>query len=475
MSLLLLLLIIILHLTTCLFSISITSPPSLSSLFNNLPIQISPSSFGHIPHGKSLPSKLFFNPINDNINNACFHLTDQPHFNSFISSLTSSSPFCVLSNFGDCTFLSKAKNIQLSGAQCAILINDTPEEPIESVLISDYDYKGNDITIPVIVMNYENGTALKQFIFNNNSSASIDIILNFEIQNKTDKVDVNIWYSADDEQVYKLFTNMSEYYNVLVSSSNFVTVNIHVITYKHMEYNEYSNVNNKYAFHNCYGSGKYCMQQNKLGINDGRVIVKEDIRQKCVYAVGDDYMKYMKVFYKECVCKGMFNEECAENVMLREGIRKGDVNKCISDSFINANVNSNNDDDYYIRNEFIMENEILNSEYKIREINYVEKSPTVFINKRLYFGNINSNYIIEAICAHLTKPIYICHNNNTFITQPQHYLTLWFGIIIMSIFVLVLSGAFLTIKYLTKHKHKSKTKIIISSELSTLPREYISV
>ena len=470
MSLLLLLLIIILHLTTCLFSISITSPPSLSSLFNNLPIQTSPSSFGHIPYGKSLPSKLFFNPINDNINNACFHLTDQPQFNSFISSLTSSTPFCVLSNFGDCTFLSKAKNIQLSGAQCAILINDTPNEPIESVLISDYDYKGNDITIPVIVMNYENGTTLKQFIFNNNSSASIDITLNFEVQNKTDKVDVNIWYSADDEQVYKLFTNMSEYYNVLISSSKFVNVNIHVITYKHMEYNEYSSVNNKYAFDNCYGSGKYCMQKNKLGIKDGRVIVKEDIRQKCVYAVGDNYMKYMKVFYKECVCSGMFNEECAENVMDREGIRKGDVNKCISDSFINVNVNSNDDD--YIRNEFIMENEILNNEYKIREINYVEKSPTVFINKRLYFGNINSNYIIEAICAHLTKPTYICRND-ILIRQPQRQLTLWFGIIIMSIFLFI--GAFLTIKYLTKHKHKRNTKIIISSELSTLPKEYISV
>jgi hypothetical protein len=334
------------------------------------------------------------------------------------------------------------------------------------VLISDYDYKGNDITIPVIVMNYENGTTLKQFIFNNNSSASIDITLHFEIANKTDKVDVNIWYSADDEQIYKLITNMSEYYNVLLSSSKFVNINIHVITYKHIEYDEYSV--NKYAVDNCYGSGKYCIQKNKLGINDGRVIVKEDIRQRCVHAIGDNYMKYMKVFYEECVCNGMFNEECAESVMDNEGIRKGDVNKCISDSFINVNVNGGDDNDY-IRNEFIMENEILNNEYKIREINYVEKSPTVFINKRLYFGNINSNYIIEAICAYLTKPTYICHND-TFITQPQRHL-LWFCIIIMSIFLF--SGIFLTIKHLTKHKPHTKT--IISSELSTLPNEYISV
>ena len=173
----------------------------------------------------------------------------------------------------------------------------------------------------------------------------------------------------------------------------------------------------------------------------------------------------MKVFYKECVCNGMFNEECAETVMDSEGIRKGDVNKCISDSFINVNG-----DDYSV-NEFIMENEILNKEYKIREINYVEKSPTVFINKKLYFGNINSNYIMEAICAHLTNPAHICHND-IFITQPQHH-SFWFGIIIMS--VLLLSGIFLTVKYLNKPTHKPNKKIIISSELSTLPREYISV
>ena len=462
MSLLLLLLIIIFHLTTCLFSISITSPPSLSDLFNNLPILTSPSSFGHIPYGKSIPSKLFFNPSDDKINNACFHLTDQPHFNSFISSLNPSSPFCVLSNFGDCTFLSKAKNIQLSGAQCAILINDTPNEPIESVLISDYAYKGNDITIPVIVMNYENGTTLKQFIFNNNSSASIDITIHFEITNKTDKVDVNIWYSADDEQIYKLFTDMSKYYNMLLSSAKFVNVNIHVITYRHMEYSEYSV--NKYAVDHCYGSGKYCIQQNKLGINDGRAIVKEDIRQKCVYAIGGNYMKYMEGFYKECICNGMFNEKCAEKVMENEGIKKEDVNQCISDSFINEN-------DDCSRNEFIMENEILNNEYKIREVNYVEKSPTVFINKKLYFGNINSNYIMEAVCAYSTNPTYICQND-TFITQSQGS-SLWFGIIIMS--MILFSGTCLTIKYLNKLKHKSNRKVIISSELGTLPKEYISV
>ena len=101
---------------------------------------------------------------------------------------------------------------------------------------------------------------------------------------------------------------------------------------------------------NCFKSGYYCADPNPTyGIKDGREIINENIKQKCVYnylnainAKTDKkdhlmYIKFMNLFYSKCMSSTSFRFDgnCHNEVLRELGIPEDNINKCYLDSFIN--------------------------------------------------------------------------------------------------------------------------------------------
>jgi len=106
----------------------------------------------------------------------------------------------------------------------------------------------------------------------------------------------------------------------------------------------YSLYTSKSEVENCYYSGFYCADTNELySINDGRIIIEENIRQKCIYnysmKVNKDsllFVQFMNKFYATCMVKTnpKFNKECHDSVVVELNMPQSELDKCYEDSFL---------------------------------------------------------------------------------------------------------------------------------------------
>jgi len=91
----------------------------------------------------------------------------------------------------------------------------------------------------------------------------------------------------------------------------------------------------------------YCLDAApEYGVNDGRVIILENIRQKCIHLISYDkfgnmasqktkYWDYMHYFFNDCMkaTPPRFNIECSTEVMTKVKINDKEINNCIKESF----------------------------------------------------------------------------------------------------------------------------------------------
>tara|TARA_B110000285_G_C15076030_1_gene590799 strand:+ start:407 stop:625 length:219 start_codon:yes stop_codon:yes gene_type:complete len=69
----------------------------------------------------------------------------------------------IMVDRGECTFVSKTRNIARSGGQMAIIIDDKPYESIKNVIMSD-DGTGLGLRIPSVLISKKDGEILKEFL-----------------------------------------------------------------------------------------------------------------------------------------------------------------------------------------------------------------------------------------------------------------------------------------------------------------------
>ena len=120
---------------------------------------------------------------------------------------------------------------------------------------------------------------------------------------------------------------------------DFTNLTVHYISYQNPLYDGKTIA----QMPNCYGSGKYCITPGKFNTNDGRVIIYENLKQKCIfnYAYKETnnrnmYWDYMFAFYRKClnISEPTFNAECSAMASLEVGLPNDMINKCIGNSFV---------------------------------------------------------------------------------------------------------------------------------------------
>ena len=294
-------------------------------------------------------------------------------------------------NSGSCNNIDKIKNIENSGGHLAIIISEK-DDNIGGVFIND-EGAGYDISIPAVLISNTDGKKLVTYYLNHADShediKEIKLEIKFENENRDNTVKYDIWYSPDQTNAY-LFLN--DFQNLQESLGDKAILGVHFFTYPHYNYrpDKIQNISN------CFGSGLYCSRPGKSGVKDGTNVIRESLRQKCIYNYAYEkkekknnkilFWNYIQNFYQNCVRLNKIDVSCS--------------------SFV-GEKNENNYESY-------SKNTILDNEYELRKKNFINKSPSITINDRVYLGDWKADLVFESLCSSLIKKPEACYLEQTF-------------------------------------------------------------
>ena len=311
---------------------------------------------------------------------------------------------------GDCSLIEKVKNIEKSGGHLAIIINRN-DANIGGIFMND-DGVGYDISIPAVLISNSDGKKLVTYYLehanNHEDIKEIKLEVKFENENLDNSVKYDLWYSPDQDNAYTFLNDFKEIQKTLIDNA---ILGVHFFTYPHYNYSP----DKKQNIENCLGSGLYCSRPGKFGTTDGTDIIRESLRQKCIYnyaytkqGVNNKmlFWDYIEKFYINCVRKNQINTKCSEEVMKELKIDNYFIQKCYEESF----VGDKKDKNY----EIFSKNTILDNEYELRKKNFVSKSPSITINDRVYLGNWRVDNIFESLCSSLIRKPEACYTEPTF-------------------------------------------------------------
>ena len=136
------------------------------------------ANFGKIPYGFLFTGQLYYDLSDKEDDYACKPL-NKIHEN-FLNKVDRFP--IIMVDRGNCSFVTKSRNVQNLGGSLALIVNNRDDENVENVLMMD-DGTGSDIYIPTILISKNDGEKLKRFMIDNKNSTKQnlkDIIFNIE-------------------------------------------------------------------------------------------------------------------------------------------------------------------------------------------------------------------------------------------------------------------------------------------------------
>lgn len=180
-------------------------------------IDSSYGNFGFIPYGHSMVSsnqknlvffhfsfytlqtgRLYFDP---KLETMCSPLPDQEfhfHNNTHERRREVSTPMMIAER-GNCSFVTKVRNMEEAGVAVAIIVDDQSEN-VDDIVMSD-DGTGAGVRIPSLLVSKTDGKKLIDFL----KSASeielkqISLVADFDIRRPDNRVEYDFWYSSSNE------------------------------------------------------------------------------------------------------------------------------------------------------------------------------------------------------------------------------------------------------------------------------------
>lgn len=262
------------------------------------------------------------------------------------------------------------------------------------------DSTGADVQIPAVLISKKDGQAFIDYLkFLNTSQQNLVVTLDFDFTQKEDKVTVRYYGSSDDPKIYQLISSITSDFAELHEEINFEPV---FKTYEH-----FFIVDNRSSIAHCFSAGRYCADPNSLyNIGDGREILEENMKQKCVWEIKglSGYFRYAEVFEKRCLkdFKGRgdsFRGYCSNDVLEEIGINAKEIDKCMSDSVKSEET---------FQNAILVEDtEILKNDRKKVQHSNLVFFPAITVNGVEFRGKWSEANLLEDVCAsYTTMPNY---------------------------------------------------------------------
>ena len=152
---------------------------------------------------------------------------------------------------GECSFVTKVRNIEKAGGSLAVIINDNDDRSIKDIIMSD-DGTGAGIRIPSMLISKKDGKLLKDFLLSSSAEVAIKASLaaEFIMENPDNTVEWSLWYTSSNDRaldfIKYFYEDMQKFSMVDVDfSPKYVTWSC-------------PNCDDAYKKRECVSNGKYC-------------------------------------------------------------------------------------------------------------------------------------------------------------------------------------------------------------------------
>lgn len=215
------------------------------------------------------------------------------------------------------------------------------------------------------------------------------------MQRPDNRVEYDIWYSSNNDLVLDFIQDFQDIDKKLGDK---------VLMTPHFVYWECRNCGDDFIQANCFAGGRYCATDhgNKLR---GQEIILENLRQKCIHkqAYADDkrylFFRYVTTVHDECGSD--INEECSKYAHdTLHGLDWEKTNQCVADSF------GSSDKSKWMQLE--TKNSVIESEIDYWNQHGGNIIPSIVINNSTYRGQMESQAVMNAICAGFHDTPQIC-------------------------------------------------------------------
>lgn len=351
------------------------------------------------------------------------------------------TPFLLLIDRGECTFVHKARNAQKAGAAGVLIADnsclcdhgdDCTSDPGEycedhEPIMAD-DGSGSDITIPSFLVFKQEADPIKAALKNN---TFVRMEMTWSLPRPDSRVEYNLWSTPKDDATQAMKLVWRDFALALADHAQF-TPHYYFYDGAHAGcYNPNSETSMCYNF--CTNQGRYCAMDPDDDADwgaSGADIVTESLRRLCIWdlygkkdGIGEAFWDYVIEFHSRCdyivnqnkdysyfefedddddtdanananpnldptpapTAQEIFfnNGDCLRDAMKHSGIEPWRVKKCMNDAGgLEEGVNT-----------------ILDNELELREQSGAVIMPAFFVNNAPVRGMLTPSEVFEAICA----------------------------------------------------------------------------
>lgn len=312
------------------------------------------------------------------------------------------SPYILMVDRGGCTFVTKVRNAQRSGAAGVVIADNSclcsagdacysepgvdceQREPI----MAD-DGSGTDITIPAFLMFKQDSDIIKAEL---RANTMVQVEMAWSLPSPDDRVEYDLWTMPTD-LVSRDF--LRTFKDAAVGLGDRAYFTPHMYIYDGVKSNCHGVDGENQCYNLCTNAGRYCATDpdNDLdkGISGGDVVV-ESLRRICIWqhygeenGVGVEWWDYTDEFMLHCDTPEFFSDdECIKEIMAKVGIEAAVIDQCMADS-------GGVDDD--------AENTLLDGELMAKDNVGVVILPATYVNRAAIRGALELPTMFRAICS----------------------------------------------------------------------------
>lgn len=244
------------------------------------------------------------------------------------------------------------------------------------------DGTGNGVQIPSIMIGKTDGEKLiTKYSELASQKTIIQLILSFEINKPDDRVEYDIWFSSSNDRGLDFISDFRSYHEKLGKKV--------LMTPRYFSW-PCVNCDTSITDEDCFCEGKYCaMDETNLRVN-GKDIIHENLRQKCIYTNSmkknqsdKAWWDYLALAHAKCYKD--ISEDCSKVVHAELKLDYDETEKCVNASFDNADHG-------------LGDNAILNDEAQTWNTHGSHFIPAVIINSVAYRGTLDPENVFSAIC-----------------------------------------------------------------------------
>lgn len=313
------------------------------------------------------------------------------------------SPFILMVDRGECTFVQKVRNAQRAGAAGVLIADNTclcsdldcmaktnlqQCENTEPIMADDGS--GSDISIPSFLMFKHDADPVKDELMLNRP---VQIEMAWALPNPDDRVEYDLWTTPSDIVSKDFFGTFAPLAKALGKHAYFTP---HMYIHNGLKMGcQSSTTGENFCYTLCTNNGRYCATDpdNDLdaGIS-GADVVRESLRRLCIWetygnddGIGAQWWDYVKEFNARCRDTDYFaNADCIKDAYKHSKVDASKIDSCM------ASAGGTTEDKINTK----LSQEILSQEQR-----GVVVIPTAFVNTAAIRGQLSATTVFTAVCA----------------------------------------------------------------------------